>query len=207
MVGHADLDDRPAGRVQLDQQLGREERAARLDRDPREGVTPEQLAGAVDVADLEAEPDPVGEPVQPGVDRPDERVRPLDPVADDGVGLIGLAEAGGEPAEVRDPELAVAVGERDELVAGGPEAGQQRRAVAEVRRVVDGPDDAGVRRGQLVGDRAGRVARPVVHDDDLEHLGERRQGLERLRDELADVGLLVMGREEVGQPRDALGHG
>ena len=40
------------GRAQLDQQLGREERAARLDRDPLERLAPEQLAGAVDVADL-----------------------------------------------------------------------------------------------------------------------------------------------------------
>ena len=142
--GHADLDDRPAGGVQLDQQLGREERAARLDRDPRQRLAPEQLAGAVDVADLEAEPDPDREPVQPGVDRPDERVRPLDPVADDGVGLVGLAEAGGEPAEVRDPELAVAVGERDELVARRPGS---RTAAPRRSRGSSGGGRPGRRRG------------------------------------------------------------
>ena len=64
----ADLGERPARRLELDQQLGREERAAGLDRDPLERLAPEELAGAVDVADPEPEEDPVGEPVGPGVD-------------------------------------------------------------------------------------------------------------------------------------------
>ena len=75
VVRHADLDDRAARRPQLDQQLGREERAARLDADALERLAPEELAGAVDVGDAQAEEDPVGEPVGARVERPDERIR------------------------------------------------------------------------------------------------------------------------------------
>ena len=71
VVRDADLGDRRPARRELDQQLGREERAARLDPDALERVAPEELAGAVDVADPQAEEDPVGEPVGAGVDDPD----------------------------------------------------------------------------------------------------------------------------------------
>ena len=90
---HPDLGDGRALRPQLDQQLGREERAARFDADALQRLAPEQLARAVDVADPQPEEDPVREPVAPRVDRPDERVGALDPVADDHVGCVGLAEA------------------------------------------------------------------------------------------------------------------
>ena len=79
--------------------------------------------------DLEAEEDPVGEPVGPRVQRPDQRVGALDPKADDDVRLVGLGQAVDQPAEVGDLELAVAIGERDELVAAGarsPTAGPRR---------------------------------------------------------------------------------
>ena len=82
-----------------------------FDPDALERLAPEELAGAVDVGDLEAEEDPVGQPVGPRVQRPDERIGALDPEADDDVGRVGLREPGGQPAEVRDLELAVAVGE------------------------------------------------------------------------------------------------
>ena len=45
--------------------------------------------------------------------------------------------------------------------------------------------------------------RAVVDRDDLERLGERRQGRQRLVDQALEVGLLVVGREEVRQPGDA----
>ena len=118
-------------------------------------------------------------------------------------GLVGLGQPGGQAADVGDLELAVAVGERDEVVAGGGEAGAKRRAVAEVRRVVDRPDDAGVGRRQRVGEGRRAVLRAVVDRDDLERVGEGRQRLERLLHEALEVGLLVVGREEVGQARDA----
>ena len=70
--------------------------------------------------------------------------------------------------------------------------------------MVDGPDDVrDARAASSSAIAAGRVARAVVDDDDLERLGERRQRLERLLDEPLEVRLLVVGREEVGQPGDA----
>ena len=114
-------------------------------------------------------------------------------------GASASARRAVEPADVRDVELAVAVGEGDELVAGRREARAERGAVAEVRRVVDGAHDVRVARGEVVGDRRRRVARPVVDRDDLERLREQRQRRERLVDEALEVRLLVVGREEVRQ--------
>ena len=51
----------------------------------------EELAGAVDVGDPEAEEDPVGQAVRARVEGADERVGALDPEADDDVGLVGSA--------------------------------------------------------------------------------------------------------------------
>jgi hypothetical protein len=70
--------------------------------------------------------------------------------------------------------------------------------------VVDG-SNLRVGGGQLVGDGCCPVLRAVVDDDDLELLGEGRQGGEGLLDEAAQVGLLVVRREEVGEGGDA-GH-
>src|SRR5207245_5361182 len=58
MVGHADLDDRTAALPELDEELGREERAAGFDTDPLERRSPEELARAVDVADAQVEEEP-----------------------------------------------------------------------------------------------------------------------------------------------------
>jgi hypothetical protein len=202
-MGHADLDHGAARGLQLDEQLGREEGALGLEVDALEDVAPEQLAGAVDVGDAEAEEDPVGQSIRPGIDRPDERVGALDAIARDDIGSVRRGVSRGQSTEVRDAELAVAVREGHELVARRAEAGPQRRPVAAVHRVVHGPNDAGVCRGQLVGDDLGPVPRSVVDDDDLERLGEGRKDPERLLDESRDVGLLVVGREEVGEPRHA----
>ena len=69
MMRNADLDDRPPRGSELDEKFRREERAAGLDRDVLEGRPPEELAGAVDVPNPEAEPDEVREPVDPRVER------------------------------------------------------------------------------------------------------------------------------------------
>ena len=159
VVRDADLGDRPSRGPQLDQQLGREERAARFDpRRPR--APPGGTACRRSRRRVTRRPKKIrfASRYARRVERPDERVRPLDPVADDDVGLSGRGEARGQPAEVRHPELAVAVGEGDELVARRPEARAQRRPVAEVRRVVDGPDDVRVGGGELVGERPVSVA-------------------------------------------------
>ena len=71
VVRDADLDDRAAGGAQLDDHLGREEGAAGFDAQAFERLAAEELAGAVDVGDLEAEEDPVGQSVRARVERPD----------------------------------------------------------------------------------------------------------------------------------------
>ena len=50
--------------------------AAGLDAKTRECLAPEELAGTVDVPDTKPEEDPVRQPVEAGVDRADERIRP-----------------------------------------------------------------------------------------------------------------------------------
>jgi hypothetical protein len=202
-VRDTDLDDRAARCPQLDEQLGREERTVRLDVDVLERLASEELAGAIDVGDLEAEEDPIGEAIRTGVQGPDERIRASDPVADDHIGVIGCRKPFGQPPEVLDAELAVAIGEGHELVAGRREPGPQRGAVAEVGRVVDGAHDARVGGGQLIGEGLGPIARAIVDGDDLERLGDAREAVEGFGDEPLDVGLLVVGRKEVRQARDS----
>ena len=92
-MGDTDLDDGPAGRPQLDDHLGREEGAAGFDTQPVEGLAPEELAGAVDVGDLEPEEDPVGQSIRARVERADQRVGALDPEADDDIRLVRLRES------------------------------------------------------------------------------------------------------------------
>ena len=198
----ADLDDGPAGGAELDDHLGREEGAAGFDPEPFERLAPEELAGAVDIGDREAEEDAVGEAIGARVGDPQRRVGALDPEADDDIGAVRLGQPRGQAADVGDLELAVAVGEGDELVAGGSEAGAKRGAVAEVGRVVDDADDVGVGGGEGVGERRGAVLGAVIDRDDLEGVGEGRERLERLVDEALEVGLLVVRREEVREARE-----
>ena len=98
-MGDADLDDGLAGGPQLDDHLGGEEGAAGFDSQPLEGLAPEELARAVDVGDLEAEEDPVGQAVGTRVQGPDKRIGALDPEADDDVGRVLLGDPGGQPTE------------------------------------------------------------------------------------------------------------
>src|SRR5207302_2734154 len=99
-------------------------------------------------------------------------------------------EPGDEAAEVGDLELAIAVGEGDEAISGGSESGPQGSAVAEVRRVVDGPN-LRMRRRELVGEGRRFVARAVVDDDDLVLVRKAGQGPERFCDRRAEVRDLV----------------
>ena len=71
--------------------------------------------------------------------------------------------------------------------------------------MADQPDDVRVPLGERLGDAGRGVARAVVDGDDLERLGQARQGGQRLLDQALEVGFLVVRREEVGEPRDAVG--
>jgi hypothetical protein len=72
--------------------------------------------------------------------------------------------------------------------------------------MVDCADHVGMGGRELVGDGRRSIARAVVDRDDLEGVGQGRQDGERLLDQPGQVGLLVVSREEVRQPRNALAH-
>ena len=125
---------RPPGRRELDEQLRRQEGAARLDADAPQRLAPEELAGAVEVADAQAEEEPQAGPVDARVGQAEGRVGALDAVADHDVGgdagAVAVQRALEQAPEVGDPELAVAVGEADERVARRRQApsGPRRRS-------------------------------------------------------------------------------
>ena len=143
------------------------------------------------------------EPVDAGVPAPDRRVGALEAVADDHVrgrprpASRSVSRPTSATLNWRSPSMKAI-----EPVARGPEAGPQRGAVAEVRGVVDDAEDVRMLGRQLVGDGRRPVARAVVHGDDLELLGQRRQRRQRLVDQGLEVGLFVVGREEEGQLGD-----
>ena len=192
----------PAALLELDEQLGGHERAARLEADALERRALEELEGAVDVAHAEPVEDVQREAVGTRVGGADERIGALEAVAGDDVGSSGRGHAIEQPGQVGDPELAVAVGEGDEVVARGAQAAAHGRAIALVDLVVHDAD-VWIRRSQAFGNLQRGVAAAVVDGNDLELVRERRQLLERLGDERLDVlGLVVRGKE-VGQRRDA----
>ena len=69
---------------------------------------------------------------------------------------------------------------------------------------VDGPDDPRMCGHQPLGDLRRPIRRAVVHDHDLEPIGERRQRHQRLLDQRLEVRLLVVRRKEVRQLRQAI---
>ena len=203
VVRDADLGEGMAAELVADQHLRREEGAPGLDPEPAQGVAPEELAGAVDVADPEAEEDPVGELVGARVDGADDRVRPLDPEPDHRVRRVGRRDPRDEEPEIGDPELAVTVREADELMLRRPEARPEGGTVALVDLVGHDPEDPRVGSRELGRDLAGPVLRAIVDGDDLERLGDRRERRQRLLHQRGEVRLLVVRREEVGERGDA----
>ena len=197
---------RPTALADLDEQLGGQEGAARLHAHAVEGPAAEELAGAVGVAHGEPEEEAQAGPVDARVGQPDGGVRAPDAIAGHDVrGSPPARPASLQPrqqeGQVRDAELAVAVGEADERVARRPEARADGRPVALVHRVVDDAHDVGVLGGQAVGDLGRAVRAAVVDADDLEALRQRGQLGERLRHERLDVLGLVVRGEEVAQGR------
>ena len=107
----------------------------------RQHFAPEHLQAQSHVAHAGAEQRP-GEPVvAPREEPPPPRVLAVGPVAGDDRVLVRQR---GESAEVGQVELAVGVGERDQLEPRRLEAGAQRRPVAAVRAVPEQPRVRGV---------------------------------------------------------------
>ena len=119
--------------------------------------------------------------------------------------MVLRLEARGQAADIGNLELAVAIGERKQLVARRLKPRAQRATVPAVGVVVDHPHNVWVGCGKPICDLACLVTRPVVDGDDLKRLRERGQRLERLGHKGLDVGLLVVGREEVREARDLAG--
>jgi hypothetical protein len=167
---------------------------------PAGEVAPDELEGAVDVADVEVEHAP-DEPVpRVRVGSPHQRVHPHEAVADDQVVVPRRLH---EVLELGEVELEVGVGQQDPVAAGRGDPGSQRRAVSAVL-VVDEHADARVAGGGALGDRARRVGAAVVDDQDL--VVSRRRGRRGggFADGRGNVLLLVVAREDDGEARQAI---
>ncbi len=68
---------------------------------------------------------------------------------------------------------------------------------------MDDLDDSRVGLGQPVGQGSGPVARAIVNDDDLEPLGQCREGSQGVANEGLNVALFIVGREEIRQLRQS----
>ena len=135
------------------------------------------------------------EPVGAGVGRADERIGALRSGSRrrrPGLSDLAIAiEAGGQ---VGNPELAVAVGERDQVVACGAKPAAHGRAITLVDLVMNDPDARRRLAASRRRSRGVRVAAAIVDADDLELVGELGQLLQRLGDKCLDVLGFVMCR-------------
>jgi hypothetical protein len=192
-VGHAELAEADAARLEAEADLGRGRVAARLDTKAAQHVAAYDLDGAVGVAQARAEQHPdeevhaaVGGDAQGAVllahAPPGHRAVP--------VALERLEEADG----VGDVELPVAVDGRDVVAARGRDGARQGSPVAAVARVVH---DAEARHGRAhaVEHLARAVGAAVVAEHDL--AGVRPSGQDRLP--LGDDGGDALGLVEAGR--------
>ena len=194
-VVEADLLDDRAAVPEADEELGVDEGALALERQPLEEAPPDQLAGEVDVADREGEREVDEAVVEERVDRPERPLAgPVVPVPGDDVGSRQLGGAEDAPRLLEVPrEVAVAV--EDPLLRRGREAGLQRPAEAAVDRVADEPD-ARLGGGARLGDGGGRVGGGVVDEDDLPVARVPGQRLERDVEKVGKAVLLVPHRDD-----------
>ena len=109
--------------------------------------------------------------------------------AGDDVGTLGQRQ---HAPEVVDVELAVGVGEGDEVEPGRLEAGAQRRPVAAVALVAEQADVRPACR-LVGGDQGGGISAAVVDDEDLMVVTQAGEGVVGLGDGLAETGLFVIG--------------
>ena len=190
-----DLLDPEARRPRADQDLGVDEGADRLDRDRLEHRAVEDLEGAVDVAHRQIE-EPAHEGAPDRGDHPPQpRVAPRRAIARDDLVVAGVLE---QPADLGEVELEIGVAEEDELAPRRLEARAQRRAVAEILRVMDRAHPL-VAPTPAVEQLAARVGGAVVDDHDLEVDAELCPDRERALEQRRQVLGLVPGREDEGE--------
>jgi hypothetical protein len=191
-VAHADLDDPQPQLAGTGQHLRVDEEVCAVRQELRERLPPEHLQSTVAVAHPRADQPADEVVVAPREEPPPPRVLPTHAVADDHGGLVGQ---GSEALQVGKVELAVGVGEGDQVTAGGLEAGAQGRPVAAVDVVPQQPD-ARPLPSDLGDDGGGLIAAAIVHDEDFVIPGEAGQGVVGFGDGLGDAGGFVVGGED-----------
>jgi len=201
-----DLAHPDAVRADRDEELGRKEGAIRpypRERHSSEDVCAEELERAVDVPPPAREQQRDEPVIHARHEQAAQWVRSLDPVSDHCIDV--RCHGRGEPAEVRDLELLISVGEEDERLRSAHETGAHGTAVSAARPVVDDRDPR-IRLRERVRDLPGVVAAPVVDHDDLDAVRILGKCGQRLRHHGRDVQLLVTRREEERETRKPFGH-
>ncbi len=207
MVRDADLRSAQPGFVHTDEELGGEEDAIGVDAVERHGIEdlpPEELEGAIDVAHAQAEERCDESVVAPSDEASTDRVAPLPAIRDDGIRSLQLGE---EHHQIGRVELPITIREEDERLGSRADPRPHRPAITMRALVVHGANGVETS-GQRVGDLAGAVAGPVIHDDDLEVFRKGGQRATGAFDERFDVRLLVQRGEEIGKTFQSmpLGH-
>ncbi len=188
---HALLHDAAATLADLDEQLRREEGAARFDAHALEGLSAEELAGTIRVTHGEPEEEPQAGSVDPRIGQPDGGVGTADAEAGHDVSRRSrgpsLRKTCHERGQVGETELAVAIGEADEGEAGRAQSRADGRAIAAVHRVVDHAHHVGVLGRQSVCDPGRAIPAAVIDAEDLEASSHAGQLDQRLGHESLDV--------------------
>src|SRR5215211_2781868 len=133
-VVHSHLDHTCSAAGQLDDQLGVDQVAIRVDLDLAQDPTIEELEGAIDVPDRDVEKHPHQEVPARRHQSALGRVLAVQPVSGD---YVDQAYEGEEPCDLRYVELEVSAGEEDEFEPAGEEARAQCPPVAPVLTVAD----------------------------------------------------------------------
>lgn len=195
VVVDADFGDAQSLVFGAGEKLGADEGALAAQLDLVDERLGEELEGAVDVADFEAEEGADEDTPAEGVGPADERVGALDSITD---GEVAAIEEIDELVHFGQVELAVAVGEEDPGIARFAQTAGHCAAVAEVGIVVDGAD-AGIGLGERFGDFAGAILAPVVDEDDFEFFGETGGGFDGGARDAFDVGFFVIAGKKDGK--------
>jgi hypothetical protein len=151
-----------------------------------------ELEGAINVTDPHSEQQADEPSPAPGIHFSNDVVLAVESVATDDIILLNQGE---QRRHFSDIELAVTIGVEDKILGGGPEAGLQGCAIAEISGMVHDfyPFVSG---GDFIGNAAGGVGASVVNNNYLKVRLEMFQDRKCLLDGAGDVVLLVVAGEE-----------